>query len=383
MKAHEIALFFVVVLTLYALLNWYLFLHGWRALPPDSGLRTPYLAVFLTLMLSFIAGRFLERVWLSPLSTAMVWVGSFWLAAIVYFLMAAIIVDLVRLSNALFHFLPTGISPRTSLSILGAVVLLVVGIIVTGAVNAASPVIRTLSVHVAKQAGGDRTYRIVAASDIHLGTIIGRSRLRQLVDRVNGMNPDLVLFPGDIVDEDLGPVVNENLGEVLRDVRARDGVYAVTGNHEYIGGVEPACRYLTEHGIVMLRDSVVRLPNGIFLAGREDRTNHSRKPLEALLTGVEDASPLILMDHQPFHLDEAVSQGVDLQLSGHTHHGQMWPLNYITEAVYERSWGLVQKAKTTIYVSCGFGTWGPPVRLGNRPEILDITLTFDGSSTAQ
>jgi predicted MPP superfamily phosphohydrolase len=381
MKAHEIAVFFVIVLTLYALLNWYLFMHGWRALPADSGLRAPYVAVFLTLALSFIAGRFLERVWLSPLSDALVWIGSFWIGAIVYFLLAALAVDLIRLANVVGRFLPPEISPQTTLRVFGAVVLLVVLILAAGAINAASPVIRTLNVTIAKQAGADRTYRIVAASDIHLGTIIGRGRLRRLVDRINGMNPDLVLFPGDIVDEDLGPVIKENLGEVLREVRARDGVYAVTGNHEYIGGVDAACRYLSDHGIVMLRDSVVRLPNGITLVGREDRTNRSRKPLGALLAGVDENAPLLVMDHQPFHLNESVAAGVDLQLSGHTHHGQMWPLSYITEAVYERSWGLVQKGKTAIYVSCGYGTWGPPVRLGNRPEIMDIRLTFERLSS--
>jgi hypothetical protein len=313
----------------------------------------------------------------------MVWIGSFWMGAVVYFLIAALAVDLIRLANAVGHFLPPEVSPQTTLRIFGAVVLLVVLTLTAGAINAASPVIRTLNVPIAKQAGADKAYRIVAASDIHLGTIIGRTRLRHLVDRINGMNPDLVLLPGDIVDEDLGPVVYENLGEVLRELRARDGVFAVTGNHEYIGGVEAACKYLSDHGIVMLRDSVVRLPNGITLVGREDRTNRSRKTLEALLAGVDENAPLLVMDHQPFHLSEAVAGGVDLQLSGHTHHGQIWPLNYISEAVYERSWGLVQKGKTTIYVSCGFGTWGPPVRLGNRPEILDIRLTFDGSPSAQ
>jgi uncharacterized protein len=379
MKASEIAVFFAVVFTLYGLLNWYIFMHGWRAIPPDSGLRAPFAVLYLSFMLAFVAGRFLERVWISPLSDALVWIGSLWIGAFVYFFLAALAVDIVRLANLPFGFLPAEIDPQTKLRLLGGVCGAVALILLAGAINAASPTVRSFTVSVPKQAGADRTYRIVAASDIHLGTLIGRGRLHHLVDRINGMDADLVLFPGDIVDEDLGPVVKENLGEVLREIRSRDGVYAVTGNHEYIGGVEPASRYLTEHGIVMLRDSVVRLANGIVLIGREDRTNRGRKPLEALAGGLDPAAPTILMDHQPFHLEEAASLGIDLQLSGHTHHGQMWPLSFITEAIYERSWGLLQKGKTTIYVSCGFGTWGPPVRLGSRPEILDITLKFEGS----
>jgi predicted MPP superfamily phosphohydrolase len=96
------------------------------------------------------------------------------------------------------------------------------------------------------------------------------------------------------------------------------------------------------------------------------------------MAGVDGSSPLILMDHQPFRLGEAERNGVDLQLSGHTHNGQLWPFNYITGAVYELSWGFARKGSTNIYVSCGVGTWGPPVRTVGRPEIVHINLTFDG-----
>jgi hypothetical protein len=158
-------------------------------------------------------------------------------------------------------------------------------------------------------------------------------------------------------------------------------VYAVTGNHEYIGGVEPACAYLTEHGITMLRDAATVVAKSVVLAGREDisynRGNgRKRKPLSELLNGCDRSLPIIVMDHQPFRLHEAEGQGVDLQLSGHTHHGQLFPFNFITERVFELSWGYKKKGNTHVYVSCGVGTWGPPVRIGNTPEIVDLTLTF-------
>jgi predicted MPP superfamily phosphohydrolase len=227
------------------------------------------------------------------------------------------------------------------------------------------------------------TLRIVAASDIHLGTIIGRKRLRSIVDRINSLEPDVVLLPGDIVDEDLAPVIRENLGETLRSIRSNQGVFAVTGNHEHIGGAGPACAYLAEHGITMLRDSVARLEGGIYIVGREDRSSagfggRKRKTLESLMADVDTAYPVVLMDHQPFGLEEAAGKGIDLQLSGHTHHGQLWPLNKITEAVYELSWGETVKGETHFYVSSGVGTWGPPVRTGNRPEIVLIRLRADG-----
>jgi predicted MPP superfamily phosphohydrolase len=238
-----------------------------------------------------------------------------------------------------------------------------------------------LELNISKQVDSVKMLDIAVASDIHLGTIIGRERLNEIVDKINNIHADLVLFPGDIVDEDLAPVVNQNLGEMLRTIKAKYGVYAITGNHEYIGGVEEAVKYLTEHGIRVLRDEVVNVNGSIVLVGREDRSisqfnGKKRKPLAELMTGVDKRYPIILMDHQPFGLHEAVEQGADLQLSGHTHHGQLWPFNAITNAIYELSWGYKKIEQTQFYVSSGVGTWGPPVRLGNTPEIIHLRLTF-------
>jgi predicted MPP superfamily phosphohydrolase len=223
---------------------------------------------------------------------------------------------------------------------------------------------------------------VVVASDIHLGTIVCKSKLERIVERINALEPDLVLLPGDVVDEDIGPVIRNNLGETLRKIRSRFGVVAITGNHEYIGGVEPASKYLVEHGITMLRDSSITINDSIIIVGREDIsirgfTGKVRKPLNELMSGLDKSYPIILMDHQPFHLEEAEINGVDLQLSGHTHHGQLWPFNFITKKVYELSWGYKKKGNTHYYVSCGVGTWGPPVRTGNRPEIVNLKLKFE------
>ena len=385
MKAMSVMLFFGLFFAAYGLINYYIFLHGWQAFPAGSPLRTPYLIIFLFLALAFIGGRFLERVWLSPVSEALVWIGSFWLAAILYFFLAAVLLDLIRLAHSLIPFYPAAVTSaydavkfRIAAGITGLVVL----VLVAGHINTLYPQVRHLVLTVQKKVGGEKTLTIVAVSDIHLGTIIGERRLQSIVDRINALEPDLVLLPGDIVDEDLAPVVRENLGETLKNIRAKYGVFAITGNHEYIGGAEAACRYLTEHGITILRDSVARLRNGIAIVGREDISRSQfagkkRKPLEEIMAGVDPTFPILLMDHQPFRLDEGVRSGADLQLSGHTHHGQLWPLNLITNAVYEVSWGYKRKGGTHIYVSSGAGTWGPPVRTGNRPEIVHITLHFE------
>jgi predicted MPP superfamily phosphohydrolase len=384
MKTSDYLIFFGVVFAIYGLVNFYIFIRGWQALPAGSGVRTFYLSLFLFFSLSFFAGRFLERVWMSPLSTALVWVGSFWLAGMAYFFLSLLVLDLIRLVNSLVPFFPEFVTrdyPRTKLCLMVGVVVLTIGVVIGGAINALVPETRVLEVAVPKKAKGISSFRIVAASDIHLGTIIGGSRLNRLVERINGLNPDIVLLPGDIIDEDVAPVIAKDLGDSLRNIRSRLGVVAVTGNHEYIGGADRACAYLAEHGITVLRDSVLALDCGVQIVGREDRSirqfsGKQRKPLEELMVGVDRSLPVVLLDHQPIGLDQAERSGVDVQLSGHTHHGQLWPFNLITNAIYEVSWGFLQKGGTSIYVSSGFGTWGPPVRTGNRPEVVSLTLQF-------
>ena len=383
--------FFAVFFFIYGLVNFYIFLRGWEAIPPGSPLRVPYLALFLFLALAFIAGRFLERAWLSPVSAVLVWVGSFWLAAMLYFFLAVALLDLLRLVNHFIPFFPLFVTGNYAASRLvtgWGVTALVFVTLLGGHLNALSPRIREIDITVRKKsAGSGDTLRIVAASDIHLGTIIGRRRLRSIVDRINSLDPDVVLLPGDIVDEDLGPVIKENLGETLRSIRSKQGVFAVTGNHEYIGGAGAACAYLADHGITMLRDSVARLEGGMYIVGREDRSSAGfgggkRRTLESLMADVDTTYPVVLMDHQPFRLEEAAGKGIDLQLSGHTHDGQLWPLNKITGAVYEVSRGEAVKGETHFYVSSGVGTWGPPVRTGNRPEIVLVRFRATGAVPA-
>jgi uncharacterized protein len=223
----------------------------------------------------------------------------------------------------------------------------------------------------------------VLVSDLHLGSILENRHLKRIADEVNSLDPDIILMAGDVIDEDLKPVIRKDLGSGLKQLKSRLGVYAITGNHEYIGGVDLAVDYLEKHGIQMIRDSAVLIENSFYVIGREDRdrqrfSGKPRKNLSAIMTGTDKAYPLILMDHQPFTLNESLENGVDLHLSGHTHNGQIWPLNYLIDAIYEVGWGYVNKSGMHVYVSSGVGTWGPPVRIGTKPEIVHIRLKFTG-----
>lgn len=382
MKNYQFLIFFSIVLLVYSAINFYIYHRGMQALPVDSGFRSWFRWLFLSLSASYVVGRILERFYLSDFSNVLVWVGSFWLAIMFYFLLAVILIDLVRLSNYFIGYLPSSwLSQRAAGSVMISTIIIVLATVFAGYINAISPRIKSITLDVNKQANGLKELNIALASDIHMGTIIGPRRMAKLVASVNGLKPDIILLAGDIVDEDLAPVVRQNLGESLRRLQAPMGVYGITGNHEYIGGAENAVRYLQEHGIVMLRDSVVKIAGAFYVAGREDRdkprfSGRNRLEVAELIQNIDKHLPVILMDHQPFNLQKAQSAGVDLQLSGHTHHGQIWPLNYLTQAIYEVSMGYLQKGNSHFYVSPGFGGWGPPVRIGNRPEIVSIKLRF-------
>lgn len=380
MKKSQFIVFLTVVLSVYSAVNYYIFTTGLSAIPQNY--RAVYITAYLFLFLSYIAGRFLERKFPNALSTFFVWVGSFWLGAMVYYLLFTILIDIIRLANLIFNFLPPEFyTEEYKLIFFAAINTAVVFIVLLGYLNARSPVTRKLNISIDKKAGELKNLKIAVASDIHLGTIIARRSIERIVRRINSIGADIVLLPGDVVDEDIGPVIKRNLGEFLRNIKSKYGTYAVTGNHEYIGGAEAACSYLEEHGIIELRDSYVKIAESFYVVGREDRASKGfagiiRKPMAQLLEGVDKNLPVLLMDHQPVRLEEAEKFGVDLQLSGHTHHGQLWPFNFITKKIYEVSMGYKKKGNTHIYVSCGVGSWGPPIRTGNRPEIVEINIQF-------
>jgi predicted MPP superfamily phosphohydrolase len=385
LKTSAFLVFITIVLIVYGLVNSYIFVRGLQAIPIGSAWRPWYIAGFWCIASTFILARFMERAYPGGFTGVVTWIGSFWLAFMLYFILIAIFIDLARAINYFLHIIPQSFYvdyQKTKVILLLSTLALVSIIVVIGFINARTPVIRKLELHIGKVVNGDKSLNIVMASDIHLGTIIAKRKANRLVASINELHPDIVLFAGDVVDEDLAPVINNNLGVNLLQIRSKLGVYAITGNHEYIGGVEPAVKYLREHGVTMLRDTAIFIGERFYLVGREDRdrsrfSGKNRKELAELMQLVSPGYPVILLDHQPFNLEHSVEQGIDLQLSGHTHHGQLWPFNHITNAIYEISCGYKLIGNTHFYVSTGFGTWGPPVRLGNRPEIVQIKLTFD------
>jgi len=236
------------------------------------------------------------------------------------------------------------------------------------------PRVKRVTVPLAKLPRSAHGYRIAVVSDIHLGPVLGRGFAQKVVDTINSTQPDLIAVVGDLVDgsvKDLGPAAAP-----LARLRARHGAFFVTGNHEYFSGAEQWVREVRELGIHPLENARTEVA-GFDLAGVNDVQGESegQGPDFGKALGDRDASrACVLLAHQPVQIHEAVRYGVDLQLSGHTHGGQLWPGNFIAEAANPTLAGLERYGDTQLYVSRGAGAWGPPTRVGAPSDITVVEL---------
>jgi len=379
------------VIIIYSGLNYYIGLRGWQALFRFVPLLSPvvYWSVFWLLSWSYLFSRFSQKFLPAVLYEGLIKTGSYWLAFMFYFLLVITALDILRLLDRFLRVVPVEVKRNLNPALGLTVFILVVGIIGYGAWNARHPRVNHYDLSITKQAGPLKQLHVVMVSDIHLGTIVDNDYLTKLVNMVNDLKPDVVLFPGDVFDENIESTNKLQTVANFRRLNAPYGVFAVLGNHEYIGGnAEEAIKYLGGAGVKVLRDSSEKIAGSFYLIGRDDRSGarHNgapRQELKTLMQGVDHSLPIILMDHQPLQLEEPVEQGVDLQLSGHTHAGQLFPIRHLTPRIFEDDWGLLRKENFQLIVSSGYGTWGPPVRLGNTPEVVDIMIKFNNVKAPQ
>lgn len=376
MKSYQMVIFFLVVFTVYFAANTYLYFKG-HALFPKGRALTWYTIGFIFLVSLFIAGKMLERNHSGIISDVFNVIGGFWLAYMLYAILLYLLSDIGLAMARISGFInPEAVYDIKKWRFIGVNAITVV-IIVAGLINALSPVIVSYEVYTDKPLKAGNSVRIAAVSDIHLGSTIRKRSMRKLQSMISSARPQMVLFLGDIVDGEIGPVLRDDLLASFSCPPCGEGVYAITGNHEYIGGIDKTAPYIRSKGIKLLDDEVVTTPSGIVLAGRRDRdsfryTGAPRASLEKLLTDTDRSAPLIVLDHQPVSPGEAEAVGADLQLSGHTHNGQIWPLSLLVAKIFEIPYGHVRLGQTSIIVSSGFGLWGPRVRIGSRPEVLVI-----------
>lgn len=367
MKSTQIIIF-LCVLALFLAASCYVFYRIWRLIPPSPAAKAVVIAGGILVTGAFFAAMLARNSGLPvPLISAMFRIGTSWVIIFLYLLIVFLIADLLRVTR-LLPIDEIMYANWLSLSILAAGIVVVFA---TGNINYHNKKRIELTV-VAGNA--PVPVRMVAVSDLHLGYGTGRRELSRWVDLINSEKPDIVIIAGDIVDTTVRPLELNGTANELRRLKAPLGVWMAPGNHEYISGIDPSIAFLERAGIGVLRDSLVTVGGLVNIAGRDDATNDRRKNIAALVASADRSLPLVLIDHQPNGLDESEAAGVDFQFSGHTHRGQVWPVTWITDAIFERSHGLLQKGGTTYWVSSGLGIWGGKFRIGSRSEYVVVNI---------
>lgn len=390
MRVARIAIFLAIVLIINAVFHGYLWLRlvrspAWPAPWTRAGTAS-ILLLALVLSVSVFLVRSAPLGPIVPLS----WVSFIWMGLVFLFFVLLLVSEPLRpLVRMLFEAGAAGgvrgggtDAGRMAARAVAIGVLLGGTVLGTVAVFSARlpAALRTVAVRLPRWPNELSGYTLVQLSDIHAGETVGRGFIEKLVRRANALDPDMIVITGDLVDgsvEDLAPIVAP-----LASLRARDGVWFVTGNHEYYSGAEAWVEHLRGLGIRVLRNErvAIRGENGFDLAGTNDYAARGfgqgpGQDLPRALANRDPARAVILLAHQPRSFLEAAGLGVDLQLSGHTHGGQIFPMHYLTGLVQPYLTGLHRRGDSMIYVSRGTGYWGPPMRLGAPSEITRLVLS--------
>ncbi|THG88294.1 phosphoesterase [Alkalihalobacillus alcalophilus ATCC 27647 = CGMCC 1.3604] len=356
-------LILILSLTFYLTTCCYIAYNGWRWLQAAFSFKykKSYIAVISFLSFAFFLSYFIPSVVLEL-------AGGYWFIIVGYGLI------LLPLANIIYF-----VSKRRWKVQIGYIIsAFFLFIFIYGSYNAWSPIVREYDISINKPLMTEENeLKVLIASDLHMNDIIGANHIQRLVSISKEEEPDMILLPGDIIDDNITPYIEQGLSDVMLQLRAPYGVYAVPGNHDYYGGHLLQLRAeLEEINIPLLMDETIMTKNGIMIVGREDFTNTERLTIEELMADVPPEYPVIMLDHQPREISEAAEHGVDLIVSGHTHRGQVFPANIITGLLFENDWGHLQIGEFHSFTTSGFGFWGPAVRFGTRAEVMIVNITF-------
>ena len=329
---------------------------------------------------SFPLGKILERTWDNSVTDKLNLIGGLWLSVLNYLFLLLLLKDL---GFVIFKW----IDKESALSFLqnhGKILFyFIIGfslsITLLGYLNANTIRVKKINLSLNKELKNQDSYKIAMFSDLHLGAIIGEGYLQKIISKINKEDVDLVLIAGDLVDGEMKPVFRKNLGTSFNELNAKYGIYSINGNHELMGNADLVAKHFENFGVKYLINESVLINDDIWITGRNDADSRrfseaGKVELKGLLSKTNPNQFNIVLDHQPVRILETAENNVDLLLCGHTHHGQLFPLNFITQAAFKVSWGLKKFDNTHVYVSCGVGSWGPPVRVGNRPEVVFLEI---------
>jgi predicted MPP superfamily phosphohydrolase len=286
------------------------------------------------------------------------------------------VIDLIRLFNFLIPFSSDNLREFRK-TWFYATLLLIAAMYIAGYINFQHPRIVNLTID-SPFSKHNRVLRILLASDLHLGYLCDKAKFRKWVSLMNSQRPDIVLLAGDLSDNHMPPIVQQNLCEEFDQISSKFGIFAVSGNHEFYlhppGCFEQYMRQRTK--VRYLRDEVALVDNSVYIVGRDDRTNRNRASIADLVRGLDREKAVIVVDHYPTDMTSAEASGVTLALSGHTHRGQFFPVTAVVPFVFENYHGYRRRGDSQFYVSSGLGLWGPQCRFGSTSEIVNIQFRF-------
>lgn len=363
----------------------YILYHAWHALPPKKGWRIALIGLIAVEEALFFLGYFFHQYLDTGLMNLIQIVCGSWFIASIYLAGFLLIIDALRLINHYFPFFPKWVSARYSqvkLSLFVLLVAIVTTFLFLGYRSYLNPRVNHQTIHIAKKGGGKRqSVRIAFAADIHAGYVVDRAQLKRYVDLINEQQCDMIILGGDMIDHDLHPLNQQDMGAEFRRLKAPLGVYAILGNHEYRFNTDKKIEWLREAGLTVLRDSIIMPDFSFYVIGRDDKKNPNRKTLGYLLEGLDTSKPILVANHQPTNIVESIRNQVDMEMMGHVHDGQIWPYNYVMRWYWAGfSNGYLRKGDTHLFITSGLGLSGPPFRIFTDSEVVVFDIIFDGGA---
>jgi predicted MPP superfamily phosphohydrolase len=371
-------MFHTIISLAYIIPNIYVFLRILR-LFINKGYKLHYSLIYILLALIYPLSNLFSEEDTGFLAEIFTSIGNYILPFYLYLFLSVLAVDILLLINWLFKIIPveTIKSTRFKKTGLSVILLLSVAIVVAGVINFNTIRTSEYRIEIPGKTSKIKHLKIAFAADFHLKEGTNIHFVQRFVRKIADTDPDLMLFGGDIVEGDREDENMTAFEKLLREIKPKFGVYTVLGNHEYYGGQDKG-NFFDRAGMKVLRDTIIAIDSSFNLGGRLDSHFRKRKSIDNLMKSVTESLPMILIDHRPTEIDQVSRTAVDVQLSGHTHDGQMFPINLITKRVYQLSWGYRKIGNTHFFVTSGIRLWGPTVRTAGKSEIMVINIIFKG-----
>lgn len=349
-----------------------------------------YILIATTLLFGFLITK-------DPWHRILKVISNYWLGTFAYILSTVAIFDIIRIIGKKSRWLPETWFGSTTvfLRVGGIAIAIIICFSMLGIVQQRKLIVDEREL-VFQKTCKEKELTIALVADWHLGYSVGNWKIKQMVQKLNEIKPDLVCVAGDIFDNEYEAIEDpEQVAKTLRNIKSKYGVYAVFGNHDIrekilAGFTFPSnieeddprfTQFLKSANMTLLNDKVICINDSFYLAGREDKERtqkfgSKRKTPVELLQGIDKTKPVIVLDHQPKELEKLAQAGADMMLSGHTHDGQIFPADFVTSFFWENSDGILKKGEMYSCVTSGIGIWGPNMRLGTDSEIMVLHLKF-------